>query len=398
DRSQPARILELDPSAEDARLLRSVLFFPEDTRDVYVGDPAIRHYLDEAEGRFLQSLKSFLNSPSFERTEIRRQSWKLEDLVALLLRRIREQVEKLAGGAIERVVLGRPAVFDPDPERDRLAETRLARAAQVAGFPAPTFVIEPIAAALSYEASLSHDETVLVGDFGAGTSDFTLMSLGPSRRADADRRKDVLGASGVRIGGDRFDAAIVEHRLLKWFGEGATYLALTKQVELPRWLTRKLLAWHELSVLRERSTLEFLRNAEATSDTPEPVGNLIRLVEENLAYHLYRSVEVTKRRLSAAEEAPLSFHHGGIDIEERVTRAEFEAWTAPLREQLMASVDECLRQGNGAMPDAVFLTGGTSRIPSVRQLFAERFGEERLREGDAFTSVASGLGRAASQG
>lgn len=293
-------------------------------------------------------------------------------------------------------MFGRPAVFDVDPEKDRVAEERLLRAAELAGFPRPTFVIEPIAAALAYEAALSRDELVLVGDFGAGTSDFTLMRLGPSHRGRADRRADVLASSGVYIGGDKFDSAIVEHRLLAHFGQGATYEVLGgKTMTLPAWLTRKLLAWHEMALLRERSTLEFLRNAAATSDIPQPIANLVELVEDNLTYHLYRSVEATKRELSASERAVISFHHGDIELDERVTRAEFEAWTVPLREELSAAVDRALGQAGGAMPDAVFLTGGTSKVPSVRRLFAERFGEARLREGDAFTSVAAGLGHAA---
>src|SRR5262249_9407834 len=151
----------------------------------------------------------------------------LEELISALLRKMREAIETLSGGSIEAAVFGRPAVFSNEPEKDRLAEERLCAAALLAGFPTPTFLIEPIAAALGYEAKLEQDEVVLVGDFGAGTSDFTLMRLGPSRRANIDRRGDVIAWSGVRVGGDRFDAAIVEHRLLRHFGASSTYMALT---------------------------------------------------------------------------------------------------------------------------------------------------------------------------
>lgn len=392
---EPARILEIDHAGDDARLLRSVIFFPEDSRDVLVGGEAVRRYLAEGEGRFLQSVKSFLHSTNFGATEIRRRAMKLEDLVAVLLRHLRLAIEQAAGGPVERAVFGRPAVFSPDPVKDRLAETRLGAAAVLAGFPAPTFVIEPIAAALRYEESLDHDEVVLVGDFGAGTSDFTLMRLGPSHLGREDRREDVLASSGVRIGGDRFDAAIVEHKLLPLFGAGVTYKSMLKRLEIPVWMTRKLLAWHELAFLRERSTLEFLKKARSTADRPADLQRLISLAEENLAYHLYRAVESAKRDLSAADSAVVSFHEADIDLDERVTVAEFEAWTKPLRDELNHAVDRCLSAVPGLVPDAVFLTGGTSRIPSVRKQFADRFGESRVREGDAFTSVAAGLGRAA---
>ncbi len=395
DGNSPARVLSIDARAEDARLLRSVLFFPEGSPDVLAGAAAIESYLGDFEGRFLQSIKTFLPSPSFTHTEIRRKAWKLEQLIALLLTRIREAVEREAGGPLTHVVFGRPAVFSPDKERDALAEARLLQAATLAGFPAPTFVIEPIAAALRYEESLARDEVVLVGDFGAGTSDFTLMQLGPSRRNALDRREDVISSSGVYVGGDRFDSAIVEHKLLTLFGAGSTFASLLKRVEVPTWMTRKLLAWHELSMLREKSNLDFLRNAVKTSDRPRELQNLVTLAEENLPFHLYRSVESAKRELSTSERVTVSFHEADIDIEARVTRAEFEHWTEPLRDELSRAVDRCLASSGGLKPDAVFLTGGTSKIPSVRQLFAQRFGESRLREGDAFTSVAAGLGRAA---
>lgn len=268
-------------------------------------------------------------------------------------------------------------------------------AAELAGFPKPAFVIEPIAAALGYEAQLGSDETVLVGDLGAGTSDFTLMKSGPSRRDRKDRREDVISSGGIYIGGDKFDAAIVEHRLLKSFGLGSTYLALTERMELPTWMTRRLLAWHELTLLRERSTLEFLRQVKAHSDRPAAIENLLALVEENLAFHLYRAVEKAKRELGAAQQAKVVFSEGGIELDETVSREEFEAWTKPLRDGLEKTLDGVLAKAGGVEPEAVFLTGGTSRIPSERALFADRFGESRMRSGDAFTSVVAGLGRAA---
>jgi hypothetical chaperone protein len=393
--STTARVLELDQHAEDARLYRSVLFFPENSAEILSGALGIEQYLSEGEGRFLQSVKTFLPSSTFQRTEIRRKSWKLEEIVGEFLRHLRKRIEHVTGAPIGRAVFGRPAVFSPDPEKDRLAESRLAAAATLAGFPKPVFVIEPIAAALRYEESLDHDEVVLVGDFGAGTSDFTLMRLGPSYRENLNRREDVIASSGVYVGGDRFDAAIVEHRLLPRFGSGSTFQSLTKRLPIPVWMTRKLLAWNELALLRERSTMEFLEQALRTSDQREALQNLITLAQENLGYRLYREVEHAKRTLSSEESATVSFQEADIHIEERVTRDEFECWTAPLRDELTRAMDRVFEKAGQREPDAIFLTGGTSRVPSVRQLFIDRFGADRVREGDAFTSVAAGLGRAA---
>jgi hypothetical chaperone protein len=389
----PARVLAIDPGGDDARLLRSVLFFPEESLEVLAGAEAIARYLHDGSGRFIQSAKSFLHHATVE-TVLRRKKIGIPEIVAFLLGRIRERIEA-EEGPIERLVLGRPAAFAPEPERDALAEERLLRAAALAGLPPPRLVIEPIAAALGYEATLERDELVLVGDFGAGTSDFTLMRLGPSRRHRADRREDVIASAGVRVGGDRFDAAIVEHRLLARFGAGSTYVALARPIPLPVWIPRKLLAWHELSLLRERSNMEFLHRVARTASDPEGLHRLIVLAEENLAFHMYRAVEKAKRELSSADRAVISFHAGDIDLEEPVTRAEFERWTAPLRAELAATLERLLAAAPGATPDAVFLTGGTSKIPSVRRMFVERFGDAVKTDEDAFTSVAAGLGRAA---
>ena len=392
---QSAQVIAIDARAEDPRLLRSVLFFPHGAPDVWVGSAAIAQYLNSEEGRFIQSVKTFLPSQTFERTQVRGKSWQIEDLVAAVLRPIRERVEAAESRPITHLVLGRPALFSEDPAVDARAETRLREAARRAGFPAPTFVIEPIAAALAYEETLQHDELVLVADFGAGTSDFTLMQLGPSFRNQLQRREHIVASTGVYVGGDRFDALIVEHALLQYFGVGSTYMAFTERTPLPGWIARKLLRWHELSILRERDTLEFLQRAAITSDAPEGMRNLICLVEDNLAYHLYRAVEEAKRALSHRDEATVKFCLADIDFEQVVLRRDFETWMAPLLKNLSDAVDKVLAQAPGRTPDAVFLTGGTSKIPAVRQLFAERFGADRLREGDAFTSVVAGLGRAA---
>jgi hypothetical chaperone protein len=391
-------VLPIDPAAADARLFRSVLFFPEDEREVYAGTAAITRYLEDMAGRFIQSVKSFLHSSSFRATQVKGRTYTIEELVALLLRRVRENATARLGGAPEAVVLGRPAVFTPDPEADALAEKRLRRAAELAGFTHIEFLIEPIAAALAYEAQLTRDELVLVADFGAGTTDLTLMRLGPSRRGKADRRADVVGSSGIRIGGDRFDGEIMRHKLLPRFGAGSTYRVRgfsDKLLPVPQHVMAKLLSWHEMSFIREKATQDLLELMLETSDRPADAEALYDLVTENLGYRLFRAIEATKVQLSKHEETVLHFEEARIHIHERITRAEFNTFCQPLLEALDGCTRELLGRCEGAGDiDAVFLTGGSSQIPAVRQLYVERFGEERVRTADAFTSVAEGLGRA----
>ncbi len=392
-------VLPVAPGHADPRLYRSVIFFPEDEREAYTGAPAIQRYLEDPTGRFIQSVKSFLHSASFRATQIRGRTWLIEDLVALLLRRVREAAAPHMGGAPERVVLGRPALFTPEPEADALAESRLRRAAEAAGFTHVQFLIEPIAAALSYESQLTRDELVLVADFGAGTTDLTLMRLGPSRRDKADRREDVVGSTGVRIGGDRFDAEIMRHALLPRFGAGSTYRVRglsDKRLPVPQHLMAKLLSWHEMSFIREKSSQEVLELMLTSSDKPAEAQALYDLVMDNLGYRLFRAIEAAKVRLSSEEETVLEFDEARIHLNERITRAGFEAASEPLLQELRQVTEGLLERCSGAGEvDAVFLTGGSSQIPAVRRLYVERFGEARVRTRDAFTSVAEGLGRAA---
>ncbi len=392
-------VLPISPGYSDPRLYRSVIFFPEDEREVYTGAPAIARYLEDHTGRFIQSVKSFLHSASFRATQIRGRTWLIEDLVALLLRRVREAAASHLGGAPESVVLGRPALFSPDPEADVLAEQRLRKAAEIAGFTHIQFLIEPIAAALSYEAQLTRDELVLVADFGAGTTDLTLMRLGPSRRGNPDRRADVVGSTGVRIGGDRFDAEIMRYKLLPRFGAGSTYRVRgfsDKRLAVPQHVMSKLLSWHEMSFIREKSTQELLELLLESSDKPAEAEALYDLVMDNLGYRLFRAIEAVKVELSSREEATLDFEEARIHLHEPITRAEFEEASASLLTELRAVTEGLLERCAGAGEvDAVFLTGGSSQIPAVRRLYTERFGEERVKTKDAFTSVAEGLGRAA---
>ncbi len=392
------RVLLVDHAASEPRLFRSVLFFPEGEPGVHAGEEAIAEYLRHGEGRFIQSVKSWLASSTFTATQIRNRAMRLEELVALLLKRIRAAAEHASGMTLDEVVLGRPARFSLDPAADALAERRLAEAARFAGFSRVEFLIEPIAAALAYEAGLDRDELVLVADFGAGTSDLTLMRLGPSRTG-RDRRGDVVGSGGVPIGGDRFDAEIMRGKLLPFFGAGSSYEVQGKRMPIPSHLLGKLLSWHEMSFIKERGTRALIDTMLRSSDRLRAIEALQDLVEENLGYRLFRGIERAKIHLSVADTARLDFEEARVEVHTHLRRAEFELFIAPLLDALDECVAELLRSTGVAAEqvEAVFLTGGSSQIPAVRQRFAARFGEAKLRTADAFTSVAEGLGRRAAR-
>jgi hypothetical chaperone protein len=390
------QVLKLDRLAADARLFRSVLFFPDDG-PYLAGAEAIAAYLELSEGRFLQSLKSFLPVKSFTATVIKNKPFTLESLIALILRSVRTRAEDLLGEKVTRVTLGRPARFSEEKEVDSFAERRLKRAAEDAGFKEISFRIEPLAAGLAHEATLDHDELVLTGDFGAGTSDFTVMRLSPKRHRQDDRKQDILASAGVYVGGDLFDGAVMERKLLPSFGSKATYRPSEKPVGMPVHLMRKLLSWHTMSFIREPSTQHFLEEFYKSTDDPAAVGALIDLVEHNLGYHLFRAIEAAKVKLSSESNARISYREARVQIDVPISRTEFEDCIAPGVERLEKCLDDVLSRAKldpGAI-DTVVLTGGSSLIPAIVAIFERRFGADRLRKSDAFSSVAEGLAAAA---
>jgi len=387
---------------------RSVVFFdPEDIVDGYVGRPpavignkAIERYIDrDGEGRFIQSTKSWLASRGFEATDVFGKRVSLQELIALVVSDLRWAVEQQLGGMTPRIVAGRPVQFAraDDAEDDAYAEGRLREALALAGFTDITFSFEPVGAAWHYESRLDRDELVLIGDFGGGTSDFTLIRVGPGIRAGgpAARRDAVLGTDGVGLAGDAFDAKIIRHVIAPRLGRGTEQRAAmgASTFPLPGWVFVHMERWHHLSMLKVPATLRRLRRMLKHAVEPDLFAGLVHIVEDDLGLQLYRAIEQAKMELSRQDHARLVFVDEEVQIDAPVAREDFESWIAPEIEEMGEAVDRVLMNtGMGYEPvDRVFLTGGSSFVPAVRRIFEERFGADRIASGDELTSVAQGL-------
>jgi hypothetical chaperone protein len=365
------------------------------------GPAAIEEYLAaETKGRLIQSLKSFLSSRGLRGTEVFGRQMTLQDLIARILRDLREAAEAQFGGPIERAVVGRPVRFvgAEKPEDNDFAEERLRDAFHAAGYGELSFELEPVAAAQHYESTLDRDELILIGDFGGGTSDFSLLRVGPTIRKRGRRPSDLLGNSGVGIAGDAFDAKIVRNLVSPALGRGSSALSgmgLDKILPaVPNWVYSKLEHWHHLSFLRTSSTMNMLNGTLATALEPRKIEALVHLIKEDLGYELHRAVQRVKCALSEEQSAAFQFSDGVVEIEARVARTEFEEWIAEETAQIESCVDGLVAVSGVAASavDRVFLTGGSSFVPAVRRIFEQRFGREKIRAGNEFTSVARGLG------
>jgi len=373
------------------------------------GPAAIEHYLQADEkGRLIQSLKSHLSSRSLTGTEVFGRRYKLEDLIARILADLRKYAEAQFQRPIRYAMVGRPVRFvgANTSEDDDFAVSRLRQAFTAAGFEHVDFEMEPVAAACAYEATLEHDELILIGDFGGGTSDFSLLRVGSGIRSRGRTPQDLLGNSGLGLAGDAFDARIVRKLVSPALGSNSEARSLNKLLPaVPSWIFANLERWHYLSFLRTNNVREILKSAHLRALEPEKIQALITLIDEDLGYQLHQSVQQVKFELSRADRAEFRFRQGSpiapsFDLRIPVTRAEFESWIADDLHAIEGSIDTLL-QTSGVDPravDRVFLTGGSSFVPAVRRIFETRFGQDRIRGGNEFTSVAHGLAlRAAEQ-
>ena len=341
-------------------------------------------------GRLFQSLKSALPQYTYEGTSVFDKYHTIEELVGLTLRRIRYTAEDLSGQPIRQVVLGRPVRFDPDPERDCLAQDRLERAAHLAGFRGVNFELEPVAAALHYGLRLDHAQNVLVFDFGGGTLDVTVMMLA------AGGGHQVLAASGVRIGGDLFDQRIVRARMLHHLGQGSTYGA-GKRLPLPAYIFEALTQWQAIPTLFTLPTMRIIQQALGTSDHPQQLRALYALISKNYGFRMFQEVERVKCELSIQQESTIRLIDEDIHIAEPLTREQFEGIIAADVARAEQCVDQAVRaSGLGtAEIDVVLATGGSSAIPLFQRMLERKFGPGKVREHDLFAGVTQGLAVAA---
>ncbi|MGN5373444.1 Hsp70 family protein [Sphingomonas hankookensis] len=388
-----ATLVPLDGPGGIDPVFRSALCFWQDDVPggiaVEAGPWAIDEYLQFPEGcRFLQSFKSVAASPSFDTAPIFTRRYRFEDLGRAFLDRLAARAHGALDGA-KRIVVGRPITYAGHRPDEALARRRYD--AMFAGLGAEiAYVYEPLGAAFSHATTLSRAATILVADFGGGTSDFSVVRL---ESPGSERRARPLGHAGIGIAGDQFDRRILDRLVLPLLGKGGTYRSFDKVLEIPAGHFTDFTDWSRLALMRNRKTMAELDKLRRAATDPAAINRMIAVIEGEQGYPLYDAVGRVKRALSQGEEATFAFEGGGIAIHAQVTRDQFEAWIADDLARIMATVDRALDIAglDAGGIDRVFLTGGTSLTPAIRRAFAGRFGQDRLASGNELTSVAHGL-------
>ncbi|VFU08324.1 Hsp70 family protein [Methylocella tundrae] len=373
----------------------ALMFWREGRKIAHAAGPSAiaRAIAQEGEQRFIQSIKTYLASRLFSETRLYGERFTIERLIAVFLTALFDNDGlRGAGGFSARpaVISGRPVVFAGETPDEALAVSRLRTAYDLAGVTGVELAFEPLGAAYWYARKLDREETVLVADFGGGTSDFSVLRF--ARQNDGLTAKP-LAHSGVGVAGDTFDYRIIDHVVAPKLGKDTFYRSFEKRLPIPAYFHAAFAQWHQLSWLKTTQTLGELRKLIQSAEEPRRLEDLLILIEHDLGFELYRAVGDLKAKLSAHDEARFLFAREGIEIEADVSRKDFEGWIAEDLEKISAAMDEAIAAAGltAAGIDAVFLTGGTSFVPAVRALFTRRFGGKRVHIGDAFQSVASGL-------
>lgn len=361
---------------------------------VAAGPRAIEWALDPTDNqRFVQSIKTHLGSHAFRETRIHGVRYGLQDLVALFLRHLVAEGALPDGQPLPKdvaLVAGRPVVFAGENTDEALAVERLSTAFAGAGLDGVELAYEPLGAAYWYASGLKRPETVLVADFGGGTSDFSVMRFEPG---DGRPVATSLAHDGVGVAGDTFDFRIIDNAIAPQLGKHARYRSGQKWLAVPQHFFAAFSRWHRLSWLKGARVLADLDEITEASDEPDKLRRLRAMIDYDLGLDLYAAVTAAKARLSSAEEVDLVFDRMGLTLQARITRQQFTRWIAEDVAAINAAMERALASAGVAVAgiDAVFMTGGTSYVPAVRALFTARFGADRLHFGNAFQSVASGL-------
>ncbi|MFM2422709.1 MAG: hypothetical protein RL291_1239 [Pseudomonadota bacterium] len=349
-----------------------------------------RFIADPSDCRFLQSFKTFAASRAFQTTTIAGKSYAFEDLLAGFFRKYREHAGVGLDGLPTSLVLGRPVTFAgnrPDPE---LARTRYENAFRSVGFETFHHVYEPVAAAYYFAQRLERDATVLVADFGGGTSDFSVIHFAKGRQGVTAKP---LAQTGVGVAGDTFDYRIIDAVLSPRLGKGTRFKSWGKVLDVPAHYYTNFARWNELSLLKSSRVLNELREIARDSLAKDKIEAFLEFIAADVGSALYKAVSATKMQLSQIETARLRFADGGVSIDQVIKRVDFERWIAPDIDRIDRAVDAALAKARctEASIDKVFLTGGSSFVPAVQARFARRFGREKAETGDQLLSIAYGL-------
>ncbi|MDQ1185534.1 Hsp70 family protein [Agrobacterium larrymoorei] len=384
-------------SAGTTDSMRTALSFMKDkglgaaALHVEAGQAAIQQFIENAgECRFLQSIKTFAASSLFQGTLIYAKRQSFEDLMEVFLRKLKTYAGDEWKDDVSTVIAGRPVRFAGSNPDEALALARYNEALTRSGFPEIHYVYEPVAAAYYFAQSLKTDANVLVADFGGGTTDYSLIRF---ETHGGKLSATPIGHSGVGVAGDHFDFRMIDNLVSPEIGKGSKFKSFDKVLDVPSGYYVNFGRWNQLSIFKTSREFSDLKSLLRSALEPEKLELFVELVEHDEGYPLYQAISATKMALSSQKEAEFNFSPLGAAGKKMVKRSDFDQWIADDLAKIEEALDEVLTKTNTAPQaiDKVFLTGGTSFVPAVRQLFTRRFDADKIESGGELLSIAHGL-------
>ena len=382
----------LAPLEAEHTTIPSAIFY-EANGNVLIGRRAMEAYIEGTAGRLMRSLKSVLGTSLIEETtRLGRARVGFRDVIAYYVGAVKRRAEQATGCELRRVVHGRPVHFvDNAPDADRKAEETLRSIAKGAGFDEVTFQFEPIAAALDYERQITSEELALIADIGGGTSDFSIVRLGPERHGKADRAADILANDGVRIGGTDFDRQLSLGVVMPLFG----FRSAMKRagLDVPSSYFHDLATWSSINRMYESRVMADIRQVRQQASRPELLDRLIRVIHEQRGHTLAMEVEDAKIALSEKPRADIALEWVAPGLSADISRPDLVSHTKQLADRIAARIRNCLVQAGLAAGDidSVFLTGGSVKLAHVQKAITKAVPAARIVEGDIFGAVGKGL-------
>ena len=373
--------------------LPSVIFFNFENGQKSYGRDALAHYLQGTDGRLMRSLKSVLGSSLMQdETKIGQKYLPFKEIIGTFIAHLKTQAEQEAEQMIDHIVLGRPVHFvDHDKNADNKAQNQLEDIARAQGFKHIAFQYEPIAAALNYEQDITREEVALIVDMGGGTSDFSIIKLSQEGRSKKDRSSDVLANQGIHIGGTDFDKSLNLQEVMPHLG----YQSPLKHKNLltPNHIFQDLATWHKINLLYTQDTLSLLKELLSSAQHPTKIERLIRVINERRGHEIAVSIENAKIALS--EDVSYLLHLDYIEdaFSSTISQRQLHNAITQDTEKVMATIRQTVSEAGLRFNQVqtLFLTGGSTLIPLVREQITKLFPEAAITAGDSFGSVGLGL-------
>lgn len=385
---------QLVPLENGKPAIRSVIFCDFEAKQWEFGQFGINQYLESVPGRLMMSIKSVLGSSLMnEKTVIFDKYIPYTAVLSQFIKHLKTKAENYLDHELTQVVMGRPVHFhDHDAKKDRLAQDTLETIVRDLGFKDIAFQYEPIAAALSYEATVAHEQLALIIDMGGGTSDFTVIRLDSKIQA-ADRSDDVLANCGIHIAGTDFDKKLSLHSVMPLLGMGSLMRGSSSDIEFPSAYFHELTTWHTLAGLYDPKIIAHIRSIRSAALEKELISRLIRVLEKRAGHHILNTVEIAKQQLSDASKYHLDLSCIENNLSVPVSRNDFNSVISPELQKIIDKIKEAVKiAGIGFSDiDAIFYTGGSTKIPHVREQINTLFPNAKIIQGDAFGSVGLGL-------